>query len=150
MNGEEIQSLISQLKASGLNEEQIMDVFYETFKKGEMNREDLESLANAMGYELTDEFKKEETPDPIVSGSEESGEAGISKEEAEAAKAIEPGESKEEFKEKIEEAKSTADEGKEKAEEVKSEEVKAEPEKSEPEEESEEEEWEKAQKLFKI
>lgn len=146
MNGEEIQSLISQLKASGLNEEQIMDVFYETFKKGEMNREDLESLANAMGYELTDEFKKEETPDPIVSGSEESGEAGISKEEAEAAKALEPGESKEEFKEKIEEAKtspapeakpegeaSTAGEGEESKKE-----------------ESEEEEWEKAQKLFKI
>ena len=105
MNGEEIKSLISQLKAAGLDEEQIMDVFYETFEKGEMDRKDLETLANAMGYELTDEFKNEPSKDPIETGISEAAEGGISKEEAEAAKALEPGETSEEFEEKIEEMK---------------------------------------------
>lgn len=71
MENEEIQSLISQLKAAGLGEEQIMETFYEAFQKGEMDREDLETLANAMGYELTDGFKNEAAPDPINANAEE-------------------------------------------------------------------------------
>jgi hypothetical protein len=166
MNSEEIQSLIKQLKATGLSEEQIMDVFYETFEKGEMDRKDLETLAEAMGYELTDEFKNEPTPDPIEAGSsEEAAEGEITKEEAEAVKAIEPGESAEEFKEKVEEVKEGEGESEapaepEKTEETKTEEVESKKEESEEsmakegkEEESEEEseeDWEKAQKLFRI
>lgn len=161
MNSEEIQSLIKQLKATGLSEEEIMDLFYESFTKGEMDRKDLETLSEAMGYELTDDFKNDPTPDPIAS----EGAEGMSKEELEDAKEIKPGESPEEFKEKLEgeevvsedkpedsepkeeieekseaeeskeESESTADEGKEKEEEEGS---------------SEDDDWEKAQQMFKI
>lgn len=155
MNAEEIQSLIEQLKAQGLDEEEIMTVFYETFTKGDMDRKDLETLAEAMGYELTDDFKNEPTPDPIASENAE----GLSEEKLEDAKAIEPGESEEEFKENIEEAKEGLD-GEEKVEEEEKSESE-EPEGEEPKDEEEEkpeegekdsesEEWEEAQKLFKI
>lgn len=163
MNEEEIQALIKQLKAQGLSEEEIMATFYETFEKGDMDRKDLETLANAMGYELTDDFKNEPTPDPI----EANGAEGMSKEELEAAKEIAPNESEEEFKEKIEggEGEPEAEEEEEKSEaegeekeqpeaeptetkdEDKGEEAPAEEGEKEP---SEEEEWEEAQKLFKI
>ena len=105
MNNEEIESLIKQLKAQGLDEEEIMGIFYDVFEKGEMDRKDLETLAEAMGYELTDDFKNEPTPDPIAA----EGVEGLSEEQLEDAKAIEPGESKEEFKEKIEDAKEGLD-----------------------------------------
>ena len=165
MNNEEIQALIKQLKAQGLSEEDIMETFYESFKEGKMDRKDLETLANAMGYELTDDFKNEPTPDPI----EANGAEGMSKEELEAAKEIAPNESEEEFKEKLEggegepEAKPEGEpengevegeaEGEKEAEpsenedENKGEEASAEEGEKEP---SEEEEWEEAQKLFKI
>lgn len=81
MNKEEMDSLISQLKASGLDEEKIMETFYETFQQGKMDRKDLEACANYLGYELTDEFKNDETPDPILGGQE-----GLTKEMAEEAK----------------------------------------------------------------
>ena len=87
MNYEEIQSLIDQLKASGLKDEEIMDVFWTAFSKGEMDRKDLETLAEAMGYELTDDFKNDEQPDPINSGADENAQ-GLSEKELEDAKAI--------------------------------------------------------------
>ena len=95
MNNEEIQSLINQLKATGLSDEQIMETFYEAFQKGEMDRADLEALANAMDYELTDEFKNEPAQDPINAPAEggEGGEAGAAPANAE--------EQAKEFKENI-------------------------------------------------
>lgn len=165
MNEEEIQTLIKQLKAQGLSEEEIMATFYETFEKGEMDRKDLETLAEAMGYELTDDFKNEPTPDPI----EANGAEGMSKEELEAAKEIAPNETEEEFKEKIEggegepEAEEEEEEKSEAKGEEKEEQPEAEPNEAEDEdkgeeapaeegekEPSEDEEWEEAQKLFKI
>lgn len=159
MDSEQIKALIEQLKAQGLDEEEIMTVFYETFTKGEMDRKDLETLAEAMGYELTDDFKNEPAADPIAS----EGAEGLSKEELEDAKEIAPSESEEEFKEDIEEAKegldeeekgeeepkSEVEEEKEEEEEEEEEEEKSEPE-SEEEPEDEEKEWEEAQHLFKI
>lgn len=98
MNEEEIKSLIEQLKATGLKDEEIMDTFYKSFEKGEMDRDDLETLANAMGYELTDDFKNDAEPDPIANG----GDAGeMSKEQLEDAQALKPGESAEEFKDRV-------------------------------------------------
>ena len=154
MNEEQIKSLIDQLKAAGVEEEQIMDIFYETFKRGKMDRKDLETLAAAMGYELTDDFKNEPTPDPI-----ESANIGdLSEADLEEAKEIAPGESKEEFEDKLEdmgevEAEEESEEDKEGDEESESdsEEEKSE-EESEDEDEGEDEdvEWEEAQKLFKI
>lgn len=161
MNEEQIKSLIEQLKAAGLEEEQIMDVFYETFQKGKMDRADLETLANAMGYELTDDFKEDSHKDPI----EEAGAEGLgdlSKEDLEEAKEIGPDESKEEFEEKLEDMGDkvegedlAAEEPKDEEEApAESEEEEVEEEKSESEddgeEKSEDEEWEEAQKLFKI
>ena len=67
MNEEQINSLIEQLRASGMDDEKIMDVFFKTFQEGKMDRKDLETLANVLGYELTDEFKNDPTPDPIES-----------------------------------------------------------------------------------
>ena len=101
MSNEEIMSLIEQLKAQGLSEDEIMDTFYQTFVDGKMDRKDLETLAEAMGYELTDDFKNEPAPDPIAS----EGLEGASKEDLEEAKEIAPEESEEEFKEKIDENK---------------------------------------------
>lgn len=136
MDNEKIQSLISQLKGVGLGDEEILDVFYATFKKGKMDRKDLETLADSLGYELDDDFKEDKTPDPI-----EGGEPDITKEEAEDLKEIKPGESKEEFKEKVDEAK---DEMEADADDKKEEE--------DHEEKSEEDkdEWEEANKYFKI
>lgn len=99
MNEEEIKSLIEQLKAIGLDEDKIMDLFYTAFTEGKMDRKDLETLSEAMGYELTDDFKNDPQPDPINAGTSE-GE-GISEEKAEEAKEIKPGESAEEFKDKL-------------------------------------------------
>jgi hypothetical protein len=83
MDKNQIEELIRQLKASGLDEEEIMEIFFETFQKGKMDRADLETLAGAMGYELTDDFKNDETPDPIASDVE-----GLDKEDLEDAKTL--------------------------------------------------------------
>lgn len=96
MDNEKIQALIEKLKEFGLDDEKILDVFFEVFKAGKMSKEDLGTLAESMGYELDEEFDKEEVPE---------GDGKISKEEAEDLKEIKPEESKEEFKEKVEEAK---------------------------------------------
>lgn len=121
-------SLVSQLKATGLTEEEIMDTFYAAFQEGKMDRKDLEACANFMGYELTDDFKNDPTPDPMSSPN--SGD-GITKEEAENAKEIKPGETAEKFKDSIE----TEDDS----------------EKDDSEEDStdEDKEWEEVQKKFK-
>lgn len=144
MDRTEMESLVRQLKAAGLTEEQIMETFYETFQEGKMDRKDLEACAEFMGYELTDDFKDDPTPDPIAMPEGGGGE-GITKEEAEAAKEIKPGESAEEFKEAVEG-------GEPKGEEPKAPEApKAEPGKPESksdEEIDEDKEWEEVQKKF--
>ena len=63
-----------------------------------MSKDDLAALAESMGYELDEEFEKDEAPAPAEEGK-------VSQEEAEDLKEIKPGESEEEFKEKVEEAK---------------------------------------------
>lgn len=148
MNNEEIKSLIEQLKATGLKDEEIMDIFWETFTKGEMDRKDLETLANAMGYELTDDFKNDEHPDPISLDDTD----GLSKEDLEDAKEIQPGESKEEFQEKIGDmSKVDGDEDEEANTDFDSEDEEDENETSDSSEDEEnDEDWEEAQKLFKI
>ncbi len=144
MDKEQIDSLVSQLKGVGLDDEQILDVFYEAFKKGKMDRKDLETLADSLGYELDDDFKNEATPDPIEgeAKSEEPAspeEPEITKDEAEDLKEIKPGESKEEFEEKIDEAKDEMESDKDDHEE-----------KEEEDEDEDEEEKETLNKYFKI
>ena len=139
MNEEQIKSLVDQLKAAGLEEEDIMDVFYSTFTKGKMDRKDLETLANYMGYELTDDFKNDPTPDPIES--QEDGEE-ISKEDLEDVKEIDEDETPEEFEEKIEDIKE--------GESVTEDEDEDDYDEDGDEDEDEDKEWEEAQKIFKI
>lgn len=148
MDRTEMESLVKQLKAAGLTEEQIMETFYETFQEGKMDRKDLEACAEFMGYELTDGFKSDPTPDPIAAPEGEGGE-GITKEEAEAAKEIKPGESPKEFQQAVEGGEPKGEEPK--APEAPSEEPKAEPKKPESksdEEIDEDKEWEEVQKKF--
>lgn len=95
MDRGEMDSLVRQLRAAGLGDEQIMETFYETFQDGKMDRGDLEACAEFMGYELTDGFKADASADPIDSGAA----GGITKEQAEEAKEIDPGESADEFRE---------------------------------------------------
>lgn len=79
MNENEINQLINQLriklsmspsnkgKSPDEIDEAIMDIFYTTYTQGKMSRTDLEVLANALGYELDDDFKNDPIPDPIDS-----------------------------------------------------------------------------------
>ena len=69
MNEEQIMQLIAQMKkqfkaaySSKTDEEiehMILDVFFETYATGKMNREDLTTLTNAMGYEVKDDVLDE-------------------------------------------------------------------------------------------
>ena len=136
MDKTEMNSLVNQLKAAGLTEEEIMDTFYATFQEGKMDRKDLEACANFMGYELTDDFKNDATPDPM--SSPDLG-GGVTKEEAENAKEIKPVETSYEFKDSIE----TESEDSEKKEESEGEDSK------EDDSTDEDKEWEEVQKKFK-
>lgn len=143
MEREEIDSLVKQLKAQGLSDEEIMDTYYEAFTKGEMDRKDLEALAEHLGYELDDDFKNDEHPDPIAEEADKVDEEpkkdleNISKEEAEDLKTMKPGESKEEFEDKVEDAKEDLEDAEKHDDEAKDEKV------------DEDKEWEEANKYFK-
>lgn len=151
MNDEEIRSTIEQMKAqlkakpenAEKSEDEIDEIMLNGFLKavseGEMSKEDLITLAEAMGYEPTEEFKND-SEDPSTFAGEEGG--APTKEELEEVREIKPGESKEEFKEKVEDVKEGKDiEGEEEGEE----------EEEEKEENlSEEEQRKKASELFKM
>lgn len=109
MNNEEIQRLMAELQNQGMKPEDIADgVLWPLYRDGKMSREDLATLCSSIGLELDEDFENDEHADPIEEGAGE----GVTQEEAEAAKEIAPGESKEEFEEKIEEAnEGSADEG---------------------------------------
>lgn len=134
MDKTEMNSLVSQLKATGLTEEEIMDTFYAAFQEGKMDRKDLEACANFMGYELTDDFKNDPTPDPMSSPN--SGD-GITKEEAESAKEIKPGETAEEFKDSIETESDSKEDSEDSDDSTDSDST------------DEDKEWEEVQKKFK-
>jgi len=140
MNNEEIQELMSKLQEHGLKPEDIADgVLWPLFREGKMSKEDLSTLCASIGLELDPDFDKDEGP-----ANEGEGEVpGVTKEEAEEAKEIKPGESKEEFKEKVEEAAAPAPEAEKPVEEGEK--------PAEGEEKSEEDkEWDEAKKLFKL
>ena len=46
-------------------DEIILDGFFKAFCDGKISREDLVAIAEAMGYEPTEEFMNDPTPDPI-------------------------------------------------------------------------------------
>ena len=128
MNPEEIRSTLEQIKAQVKAkpenaektddeiDEMILESFYKAYTDGKMTKEDLGGLAEAMGYEFTEEFDQdpeaanELTPEqgegaaPAPEAEGEEG-AGATQEDLEAVRTMEPGESAEEFQDKVEEVK---------------------------------------------
>ena len=115
MNDEELRSTIeevkAQVKAKPENKDKtedeideiILDGFFKAYTEGEMSKEDLGAIAQAMGYELDEEFEGDPAAPDMVSGDgQEGGADEASKEELEDLRTIDEGESKEEFKDKIE------------------------------------------------
>lgn len=105
MSEQELKDFVDSLKEQGLNDEQILDIFFETFKSGELPIESLKSAAESMGYRLKGDFEKEASQ----GGGEEKD---LSKDQIEAAKEIKEGESEEDYKERVAEGE-TAEESKE-------------------------------------
>ena len=78
MDKNEIQQLVNQLRIQLANEpkvkekgpdaidEAILDIFFEAFVQGKMDRFDLKTLFDFMGYELPEGFMEDPTPDPIT------------------------------------------------------------------------------------
>lgn len=133
MNDEELRSTIEQVKAQVKAkpenaeksedevDEMILDEFFKSYTEGKMSKEDLGAIADAMGYEFTEEFDN----DPNAQENFEPGDADealkpegeapaaapeTTEEKLEDVKAIEPGESVDEFKEKLDDIKSPAPE----------------------------------------
>ena len=125
MNDEEIRSTLEQIKAQvkakpeNQNksddeiDEMILESFYKAYTDGKMTKEDLGGLAQAMGYEFTEEFDQDpEAANEVnpAEGNEPEGAPapegeGATQEDLEAVRTMEPGESAEEFKEKVEDVK---------------------------------------------
>lgn len=98
MSEQEFKEFVNSLKEQGLTDEEILDIFYQPFKDGEITLESLKAAANSMGYRLKGEFEQE-----VSQGGGEGGEGGgdLGKEQVEAAKEIKEGESEGEFKERV-------------------------------------------------
>lgn len=60
MDEKEFKETIDQLKAQGLKEEDIMELFYEMYKEGKMDKEDFKKSAVAIGYEVNEELLDKE------------------------------------------------------------------------------------------
>lgn len=71
MTGEEAKKVIDELKAQGTDEQELLAMFYTIFVDDKITVEDLEVLCNAIGYELTDEFKAMSPEDQKTKGYEE-------------------------------------------------------------------------------
>lgn len=122
MDNEEIRSTIEQIKAQVKAkpenkdktddeiDEMILESFYKAYTDGKMTKEDLGGLAEMMGYEFTEEFDQdpaaanEVNPEEGTPAPAEGGE-GATQEDLEEVRTMEPGESAEEFKEKVEDVK---------------------------------------------
>lgn len=108
MNVEEIKA---QVKAKPENKDKsddeideiLLEGYFKAYTDGKLSKDDLENIIGSMGYEFTEEFKNEPEAKDEFSG--EADAEGMSKEELEDTRTIGEGESKEEFKEKIDEAK---------------------------------------------
>ena len=57
MTVKEVKKAIKELKKQGYSEEEILASFYAMFCDDKITAEQLEGLAQVMGYELNDEFK---------------------------------------------------------------------------------------------
>lgn len=164
MDNEELRSTLEQIKAQvkakpenkDKTEDEIdgmiLDSFYKAYTQGQMTKEDLGGLAEAMGYEFTEDFEQDPAAAPEVAPEQNAAPAeggeGLSEENLEAVRTMEPGQTAEEFQEKVEDVKEgenvppeSGEGASEEKEEVKTEETK---------EDNEEDERKKASELWKM
>lgn len=138
MELKELQDALSELKSQGMSEEDILGSLYTMFIEDKIDANQLEAIADEMGYQLSEEFKK--LPD------EEKKTFGLAEEEAEEK---EPNlkDKGTRYEDEDEEEEGEEDESDESGEE---EEDESEEEEEEDEDESEDDESEedKAMKLF--
>lgn len=71
MTIEEMKKAISELKAEGHEEEEILGAFYKMFQDDKLTIDELDGIVNLMGYHLTDEFKAMSPEDQKTKGYEE-------------------------------------------------------------------------------
>jgi len=57
MTGLELKQMIDEFKEEGYTEEDLLAAFYQMYKDGQFDEQDLEVAVNFLGYKLTDEFK---------------------------------------------------------------------------------------------
>ena len=58
MTGKELKQIIDELREEGNSVEDILAGFYQMYKNGDFDEEDLEVAVNFVGYTLSDEFRK--------------------------------------------------------------------------------------------
>lgn len=135
MELKELQDALSELKSQGMSEEDILGSLYTMFIEDKIDANQLEAIADEMGYQLSEEFKK--LPD------EEKKTFGLAEEEAE--------EEEPNLKDKgtrYEDEDEEEDESDESGEEEEEEEDESEEDEDEDESEDDESEEDKAMKLF--
>ncbi len=65
MTYEEFVELCKELRAQGATDKDILDALFQMFLDGKISKVDLGKLAGALGYQLSQEFLNDKTPDPI-------------------------------------------------------------------------------------
>ena len=98
MTIDEAKKTFDEMKAQGATEDEILGTLYVLFQKGDLDVNQLESLVNVLGYELTESFKAMSPEDQKKKGFETTDEEAenVSSEEVEKAKEFgdDPGEKK--------------------------------------------------------
>lgn len=83
MTGREMKQIVDELKAEGNSEEDILAGFYQMFKDGDFDVNDLKIAASFVGYELSPEFlvKSEQEQKSLDENGENQGEQENGKED---------------------------------------------------------------------
>ena len=116
MTIDEAKKTFDEMKAQGATEDEILGTLYVLFQKGDLDVNQLESLVNVLGYELTESFKAMSPEDQKKKGFETTDEKAenVSSEEVEKAKEFgDDPEEKENDKEKDDDSDDDDDEDEE-------------------------------------
>lgn len=96
MTIDEAKKTFDEMKAQGATEDEILGTLYVLFQKEDLDLNQLESLVNVLGYELTESFKAMSPEDQKTKGFETTDEKAenVSSEDVEKAKEFgdDPGE----------------------------------------------------------
>ena len=90
MTIDEAKKTFDEMKAQGATEDEILGTLYVLFQKGDLDVNQLESLVNVLGYELTESFKAMSPEDQKKKGFETTDEKAenVSSEDVEKAKEV--------------------------------------------------------------